>query len=163
MVPHSIFAAHSAWETPFSVGCGLIVAVGGNLVVQVLLSKVRKNARLRPPNGVGSASWEAAIETDTTGTELLGYLEAVFFFVAFWLSAYALAAGWLVFKLGSKWAVWQHIIKVPESLRREGEDVLDYLGARNQWGSWLLQALLVGTLGNILAGAVGVGVVHVLR
>ena len=58
--------------------------------------------------------------------------------------AYVIGGGWLVFKLGAKWAAWQHVAKIPEKL--QGRDDFDYALGR----------FLNGTLYNMFCAAVGV-------
>ena len=70
------------------------------------------------------------------------------------MDAHQLIIGCLVFKVGSKWEVWNNIIKVPTDV--EGWDELDYLCLRLHWGSRLLSSFLIGTLANVAASGVGV-------
>jgi len=83
----------------------------------------------------------------------LGLLERVFFYFAFLMWAPELIIGWLVFKVGSKWEVWQNIVKVPPTAN---EEPIVGLISRRMWGSRILQGFLVGTMGNIIAGLLGV-------
>ena len=71
-----------------------------------------------------------------------------------WSGAALLVGGWLAFKVASKWAVWQNIIKVPESAAGLSDEQL--VSARFRFGTHLLQRFLLGTLGNVLAALFGV-------
>src|SRR5229473_2778278 len=48
------------------------------------------------------------------GGYIVGTLERLFFFGALWQGAYSVIAGFLALKVASKWASWQHIVKVPD-------------------------------------------------
>jgi len=84
---------------------------------------------------------------------LIGYLERLLLYVFFWSGFYYLIAGWLAFKLGSKWESWKNIINVPDELNKA--DTAEYMRVRNRVGSLILQRWLVGNLVNILAGFIG--------
>ncbi len=88
-----------------------------------------------------------------THNRWLGFMEATLAFVAFHTAAYELIAGWLAFKLTSKWQTSSTIIKYPPEI--EGLHPLTTLRARNLEGANTLQRWLIGTLGNILAGMIG--------
>ena len=66
---------------------------------------------------------------------------------------YMIITGWLAFKVASKWAAWQHIVRVPESM--EGFPQRDWLRARWAWGSYQFTRFIVGTAANIVAGFLG--------
>jgi hypothetical protein len=87
------------------------------------------------------------------GGEELGVLERVLFFASAWLDAYVIGGGWLTFKVAAKWATWQHITKIPETL--EGEEDKKYMHARRRLSSRLLGRFLNGTLYNIFCAGVG--------
>src|SRR4030095_13107084 len=55
------------------------------------------------------------------GGAQLGVLERVLFFASFWLEQSVFVAGWLTFKVAAKWAVWQHIVKIPENAKDDTE------------------------------------------
>ena len=118
----------------------------------------------------GAASWDVAspkttekgVETrrvdliqrgDRRGTSLLGLAEATLFYFSFAASAFELAAAWLVFKTATKWAAWQHIMRLPSEV--EGIDTLDYLRYRHNLSSSLATGFMLGTIANILVGAAG--------
>lgn len=92
------------------------------------------------------------------GGNELGILERLLFFVSAWLGQYVIAGGWLTFKAAAKWASWQHITKVPETLKEEGSDERKYMDARRRLSSRLLGRFLNGTLYNIFCAGVGWGV-----
>jgi hypothetical protein len=104
-------------------------------------------------------AWEKMFKMspDThTPVRWLGWMERFGFFLAFWSGEAVLVGGWLAFKVASKWAAWQNIVKVPESNENfSGEQLAS---ARFRLGTHLLQRFLLGTLGNVLAALVGVAV-----
>lgn len=51
-----------------------------------------------------------SLENLPSGGRQLGWLESLLFFFSFWSGDYLIAGGWLTFKLGAKWASWQHVI-----------------------------------------------------
>jgi hypothetical protein len=71
--------------------------------------------------------------------------------MSFWLEQYYLALGWLIFKLGAKWASWQHVVKIPEGTRDDDACLRDrlFLAAR------LLGRFLNGTAYNIFCAGIG--------
>lgn len=143
----------------FEVGVGLVTVLVLAPTVTSLVRWVDNQAALTPPAGVDPTRWRNAIQLSghaNIPNRWLGRLEAILFFISFWLGAYVLAGGWLAFKVASKWETWQSIMKVPEHL--PSIDELDFFAARNQWGSNLLQRWLIGTLANILVGMAAVGV-----
>ena len=94
-----------------------------------------------------------------SGGKWVGIMErALILTVLFWgeEKSYIIIAGWLAFKVASKWATWQHIVRVPESM--EGFSPEEWLQVRWAWGSHQLTRFLVGTGANILMGFFGVGV-----
>lgn len=98
------------------------------------------------------------------GPLMIGVLEAATLFVAFSQEAWALAGGWLVFKAASKWASWQHVMKIPESLQPPGEPLdVEYLRFRWAWSSDQLVAFLFGTRANIAVAIAGFVVAEGVR
>ena len=91
------------------------------------------------------------------GPLMLGVLEAAVLYGACWQGAWALAGGWLLFKAASKWASWQHVMKLPEKVEVQSDAWnADYLRFRWAWSSQQLVAFLFGTLANVAAALVGV-------
>ena len=91
--------------------------------------------------------------------QIPGLLECVIFFAAFWSTQHLIAAAWLMFKVGAKWAAWQHLIKALDKI--EG-DPLTGLKTKNELGSFLLNRFLSGTLYNIVSGLTGVAVAPII-
>jgi hypothetical protein len=90
------------------------------------------------------------------GGDWLGSLERTLFFAAFWTGTESLVAGWLAFKLASKWEVWKNIIRVPpEAPYEKGQE---WFAATHTFGSWILQRFWIGTLLNVLLAFVAVAV-----
>ena len=82
------------------------------------------------------------------GGKQLGTLERLLFFASFWMGAYAVAGGWLAFKVAAKWASWQHIAKLAEGEAKFEDRIL--------LSSHLLGRFLNGTLYNAFCAAAGV-------
>lgn len=80
---------------------------------------------------------------------ILGDLERVLFYLAFWLDAQEIIAGWFALKVASKWEAWGTTGRLPEAL--EGIDALNYAISRRRWASQRLMSFLVGTITNVLA------------
>jgi hypothetical protein len=87
------------------------------------------------------------------GGKQLGVLERVLFFGSLGFGRYEVVAGWLVFKLGAKWASWQHITRMPKKI--VPNDVVKDIEIKNIVGSRVLGRFLNGTLYNILCAAIG--------
>ncbi|MGH8589811.1 MAG: hypothetical protein ACREXX_10915 [Gammaproteobacteria bacterium] len=142
-------------EKFWQIVAGLIITFLLGLAVKPLVKKLKAGIELPPPRPNLKGEWDAITgpnESDKTkdkSGEILGRLERLLFFIAFWNESYVIIAGWLTFKVGSKWQVWSNVISVPKDL--EGVDPLVYLRARRQWGSQRLMSFLVGTLSNALA------------
>jgi len=114
-----------------------------------LLDYVKKSYGFVPPSESLKEKWTSLTQGDKAGA-VLGYLERLAFFGAFWFDAAAMVAAWLAFKVASKWNVWSNVILVPKTI--SGIDELDYLIARRRWGSQILMSFLIGTLFNVIVG-----------
>lgn len=138
--------------TFFNIGVGLVVIVLLGLGVGPLVKCAQRSIALEPPRESLRASW-LTLTKGNEGGQLLGNLERILFFGAFWIGEHEIIAGWLAFKVASKWNVWSNIISVPNQL--ENIDPISYLNARRRWGSQLLITFLVGTAANIIISYVG--------
>ncbi len=78
------------------------------------------------------------------------------FFISFWIGKPEIIAGWLVFKVGSKWENWTNIIKVPE--KKKSDEGIHFLFVRHNWGTYIFTRFIVGTLSNIIISMIGTGV-----
>ena len=85
------------------------------------------------------------VEGAERGIYVLGVLETLLFFGSIWAGKYELAAGWLVFKVGTKWSAWQHIVGVPKGPE---DDSARAWKVRNAWASIVVSRYLVGTAAN---------------
>ena len=122
----------------------------GGMVVSGIFSASRLTP-LATPAGVPDELWEALRHSGTEAQgKWLGMLERTISAVAGWTHAYELAAGWLAFKVASKWEVWSNVLRLPESF--PGVEPLPWLRARRQWGANLLMRFLTGTISNVLLG-----------
>lgn len=129
-------------ETLWQIVAGLIITFLLGLTVRPLLKKLKAGIELPPPRPNLKDEWHAITGRDEDDKnkhrknkdksgEILGRLERLLFFIAFWNESYVIIAGWLTFKVGSKWQVWSNVIAVPKDI--EGVDPLSYLRARRQW------------------------------
>lgn len=132
---------------------GLVTSFVFGLGVPRLLKSVQKEIPLIPPSEETKNKWEE-LTAGNEGGRILGNLERLLFFGAFWIDAPSVVAAWLAFKVASKWNAWTNVISVPKTL--SGINELEYLVARRRWGSQLLVTFLVGTLSNVIIGFLGV-------
>lgn len=141
---------------PLLVGY-LFALVLGLVGTRSFVRHIEDNTQLTSPVGIPPERWKKALFlSGRAGTRLHGVLETSLFFIATWVGQVLLVSAWLAFKVASKWEVWSTIIKVPSREEKLDESGIDILEARNRWGSQLLLSHLVGTLGNLLAGLLGV-------
>src|SRR5262249_26459559 len=87
------------------------------------------------------------------GGKQLGVLERVLFFGSLWIGRYEVVAGWLAFKVAAKWASWQHITRMPETIFPS--DVAKDMEIKRVVSARVLGRFLNGTLFNILCAAIG--------
>ncbi len=141
--------------TVIQVFTGVISTILLGLIVGPFVRYVKKYSLSHPPNDALKDKWDIL----TRDTEIprasywLGLLERLLFFGATWLQSYELIAGWLAFKVVSKWEVWSSIISIPDKLK--DVDDIDYLIARHRWGSQRLTSFLIGTISNIIVAFAG--------
>jgi len=156
--------SNSGFPFFYFVGSLLLTLFVGRLAVRRIMGRQGPlDLKIEAPVGMGKTTWEAIIgETDESrrGTQWLGTLEQVLFFIAIWFWTPEIAAGWLAFKLGSKWEVYHNVVKIPDVI--SGFDSLDVLKARRQWGARIYLRFLVGTLLNCIAAGIGVGLARLL-
>ncbi len=127
----------------------ILVFLGGTMVSWIFsASRLKLQA---PPEGVPRELWDALLHSgaETQGT-WLGVLERLISAVAGWTHSYELIAGWLAFKVASKWEVWSNVLRLPETF--PGVEPISYLRARRLWSSNLLMRFLIGSLSNVLLG-----------
>ncbi len=103
------------------------------------------------PDEINEQLWNALQPSGIeVGGKWLGALERLVSATAAWANEYTLLAGWLAFKVASKWEVWSNVLRVPQSLRDTPD--LDYLRVRRIWGSRMMMRFLLGTLSNVMLG-----------
>jgi hypothetical protein len=133
------------------IATGLIVTgCVGHIVGRILSSKTP--APQIPDKKIPDAVWNQLTQR-SGGGQWIGIFERYFCFVAFWAGTSTLVAGWLAFKVASKWEVWKNINQVPAELT--GVTDVDWFGIRAVYGSWILTRFWIGTLGNVSAGVIG--------
>ena len=104
-----------------------------------------------PPEGAYKENWKRVTKRGKGGS-FVGFLERYISLAAFWAGDYKIIGGWLVFKVAVKWEAWKNVVQVPPKLKVEAISELEYLGARNSWGSSLFERFLSGTVLNIFCG-----------
>lgn len=107
--------------------------------------------RPEAPPGIAEDRWRRVTSMSGIG-RWLGLLEAFVSLVAFWSEAHVIIAGWLAFKVASKWENWRNVIQVPTHL--EGVGDTDYLIARAAWGNWIYTRFVFGTGISLMIGMV---------
>lgn len=138
---------------PLQVLLGLFATLLLGFGVKPLMDYAKNSMKLPPPSTALQAEW-AALMKENEGGRVLGYLERFFFFGVLWAQTDVVLAGWLAFKVASKWNSWSNVISVPKEV--PGLDPIQFLIARRCWGSHLLMTFLIGTLANLVVGALGV-------
>lgn len=95
----------------------------------------------------------------------LGIFEITLFYSSFLFGRLEAIGAWLVFKVAVKWESWANIVKVPEKIKlgKKEIDDFEYLELRNKLATVVSQKFLIGTIGNILAAMIGVGVFCVIK
>jgi hypothetical protein len=140
-------------NTLWQILIGLLTIYVLGLGVGPLLKHAQSSAPIPAPNDALSAKW-ATLTAGDEGGKILGRLERLAFFGAFWIDAPIVIGAWLGFKVASKWNVWSNVISVPKTI--SGAEDVDYLIARRRWGSQVLMTFLIGTLSNVIIGFLGV-------
>jgi len=141
----------------------LLISFGVTLILGWPLGKVLDG--LNPlkgsgkPEGMTDDQWNY-FEHQIPGGDVIGRFERTFFFATILANIPVVVAGWLAFKVASKWQVWANVYQVPESLKKI--DPVDYFIFRTHLGARIYQRFLVGMLGNILAAIIGVAVFRAL-
>ena len=132
-------------------------------LISKLLDKATENIELINPEGISEEDWKSFVSPEgrVGAGKWLGVLERILAFFSFYIGAYVVIGGWLVFKVGSKWQVWANVIKMPDKLEKNEND-FSYLRARQRWGSWLHMRFLIGTVCNVLVGFVLAGSLKML-
>jgi hypothetical protein len=93
---------------------------------------------------------------------ILGTMERLLFFAAIWLAQSGALVAWLGFKVAAKWAAWQHIVQLPDDFGPQ-DSITEQVKTRDTIASYILSRFLIGTLYNVLAGALGAGVAWFLE
>jgi hypothetical protein len=129
-----------------------IVGLTTTIILGFLVKPILENFIPKPvkPKGLDDLIWDSLSER-IEGGNVVGFFERVLFLIAFWLSQLPIIAVWLGFKIASKWEVWKNIIKLPDNL----DDIPPLLlfDARKRLGNSLFTRFIVGTLLNVLIGA----------
>lgn len=158
----------SAWVL-LLVGWFLAIIIGNRIIkrvedIQKKLTKDLENSKFDSLR----KKWDAVINIGnelTKPNKFLGELEITLFYICFLLNKPEGIGAWLVFKVAVKWESWGNIVKVPRKIWSEGEKIDDFLflELRNKLATAVSQKFLIGTLGNIVAAAIGFGVFCIIR
>jgi hypothetical protein len=139
---------------------GLIIVIPLRFCVGKILNHVTKEINKLPDPlselEITKEKWKQFMKGSDYPGAWLGHLERVLFFVAMWFGLWQVVAGWLAFKLASKWETYKGTVSLPQKL----DDIndLDYLLSRRRLGSERTMRLLIGTLLNVLIPPLGVGI-----
>ena len=99
---------------------GLIFTIFfAQMVNKLMVYIIRQYESFPAPKGIDQIRWENAFSTPEgvqPVNRIIGFLEVVFYFMAFYIGKAELIAGWLAFKVASKWQAWATILKVPEKI-----------------------------------------------
>ena len=130
----------------------LILMILGGVIVGLVLAVVTKS--YRRPSLIPEDKWAnytKGVDLLTGGSRwsgfLVGALERLFFFAAFWSEAHLLIPGWMAVKVATKWQVWSNFL--------QGTHLPDWSGPQNtlakRYTLWRVsQRFLIGSLLNIL-------------
>ncbi|MGE5216174.1 MAG: hypothetical protein ACM3SP_04120 [Chloroflexota bacterium] len=125
-----------------AIACGLLITTLLGFLCKTFLDR---SIDIEPP-----------VVRGDSGAGQLGLIERLLFFVTFYAASYPLAAGWLAFKVATKWYGWQHVARIP------ADDYKLMLKQRVDWANYLVGRSLNGTLYNGLAGAPGMVVAEIV-
>lgn len=97
-------------------------------------------------------------------TRWLGRFEVTLFYICLFVKLEGIGV-WLAFKVAAKWESWANIMKMPKKIKRgdRESDDFEYLIFRNGLATTVMQRFLIGTIGNILAAVVGMGLFCIIR
>ena len=129
----------------------IVIAIFSALALGEVLGRFILPKAPKKPEALEQKPWED-LTYKVPGGWRIGLLERLLFLAAFWAGNYTLIAGWLAFKVASKWETWKNIIHVPEKVENVSD--LEWYIVRARLGSWILTRFWLGTLGNILIGLV---------
>jgi hypothetical protein len=99
-------------------------------------------------------AWREVI-CETEGGAILGWFERSIFVAILMAepSASSVIAGWLGFKVASKWKIWEYLL--PEPKEMDNVAPAELLAARRRRNSHVLMTFLIGTAYNLAAGLAG--------
>jgi len=118
---------------PQAVLAAIAIAIPFPFLVRLLVA--RASSEPERPAQIPDDVWSDMIKR-TGGGPYIGSLELLLSVLAFSFGAETLVAGWLAFKLASKWAAWQHVVQVPERLSAMPD--LQWHGVRSAMGNFIL-------------------------
>lgn len=131
-------------EAVVAISIAVVIGLGVRCFIEWAVPEPKR------PTAIVEDDWQAFVERVHVG-KWIGFFERLLILVSFWMREYTIIAGWLGFKVAAKWEAWTNIILVPTSMGNIPP--LAWYQARKQFGSWVLSRFLIGTLINILIGA----------
>jgi hypothetical protein len=141
----------SAMNSLLPTEAGGLSAIGLALLVTPAPGRLLKRVAPEPevPHGVNAEFWQNLVAKTDAGL-WIGIAERLLIVIAMLAQAPTLIVGWLAFKVASKWEAWRNVVQVPSTI--DGVNDRDWLAARHDLGSWLLNRFWLGTLFNVLSG-----------
>jgi hypothetical protein len=143
-------------------------AVGCYLLLGFVRWRAKKDVESVPvPPGFSLDVWEKEFIRSTGGVSVQGALECIISFAAFWIpDGWPILAGWLAFKLASRWQSAKSTADIPKGSRevtiagprkttKEVTEPVDYMRARVYRNAILHRRFVVGTAVNVLSGLAG--------
>ncbi len=142
-----------AFSHPWQFFAGLAVVWFLGSGVDKILAVVKKDFDINRPKIAKLRSWKDVFQIPSErGSSWIGRSERVLFYLS-WFLVPEMIAGWLLFKVASKWEVWNNIYKMPAKFERN--TVKDSLVARIWLGARTYQRFLLGASLNILDSIIG--------
>lgn len=148
------------WQMLVGIGAAL---AANHFLIKRIYESVRDDIVAGYPDGVlpappgfDPAHWSAELVRRTPGGEWQGRFEVVIYAGALLTQQWPLAASWLAFKLGSKWKSWTTTWEATSPRPQADQDERAAIARAHYARAGLDHRLfVVGTAGNIVAGAIG--------
>ena len=119
-----------------------------------------ENGRAIWTEGKDSEVWDLVMKRGGSGP-YVGAIEVLVFFIGLWSpGGWPLVAGWLAFKVASKWKSWAEVSDYPEppKLDASEDERREYATLRHKWTARRGATFMAGTGANIIIAALGVGI-----
>jgi len=144
---------------PLQFLVAIIIVLLLELPIASILDSISHHIEIDPPAGIDPERWTDLIRIPGRhGGRWIGITERLLFFTALWVGAPILVGAWLAFKVASKWQSWSQLAYLPKPPASfDDQGMIEYALLRHTWTARRYVTFLVGTGGNILVGAFGVG------